>query len=205
MASTEIEIVNKGLFLCGEEEIASFSEQSVAAKVASVLYPLARDEVSRSHSWNCLLKQEILTKLVAVPPFENGFSTLYNLPADCVKVLSVNEDIGRGQRSKGRNLFPFMIIGRQMQTDVTTGINLTYIKRETDVTKFDATLVDVIASKLAADMVYKITGSTTNVQLLQGRYLAALRTGKSLDSREQGKWFQDSGTITHRTGNSGLL
>jgi len=205
MASTEIEIVNKALFLMGEEEIASFTEESVAAKVANVLYPLTRDEVSRRHPWNCLITQEILTKLVDTPPFENGFSTLYNLPTDCLKVLDVDEDIGRATRSKGRHLFPFMITGRQIQTDVTTGINLTYIKRETDVTLYDAGLVEVIATKLAADMVYKLSGSTTNMQLLQQKYEFTLKAARSLDSREQGRWFQDSGTITHRHGNSGLV
>jgi len=203
MASNEIELVNLSLALQGEAEIVSFDEKSRAAKIAKLYYPNTRDWVLRRHPWNAALRQAELVPLLTTPTF--GWDAEYLLPAEpnhCLRVLAIDEDYGTTSRSKGRNAAPFIIQGRKLFCNITTGIKLTYIKRLVDVTEMDALLVDVIASKLAVDMIYVLSGSTTNLQLARARFDEVLASARAIDSREQGKFFDDSPTVTNRLGSN---
>ena len=97
--TTNIDIVNRALLQCGaREQIVSFTEGSVSANTANLLYQPTFEEIARSANWNCLRLQGSLTLLAAAQGTpENQTGTVlpippqpwlyeYLLPNDCLRV-----------------------------------------------------------------------------------------------------------------------
>ena len=73
--------------------------------------------------------------------------------------------------------------GRVLLTDEGTA-NIIYIAKVTDPTLFDSMFVDVLTQKLAVDLAYPITNSTTLQAQMQKVYEKKLSDARSIDSIE---------------------
>ena len=77
----------------------------------------------------------------------------------------------------------FVIEGRKLLTDEGTA-KIKYIGRVTDTEQYDASLVEALAARLAAEICYAITGSTSMVQIQTSLYEAKINEARFNDATE---------------------
>jgi len=170
MAQSIIEICNSALTKIGSESILSLSDGSKTATTCKERYEACKKYVLRRHPWNCAIKRSILSPLVGTPAF--GFTYSFQLPVDCLRVLSVNDSQD-----------DFTIEGRNILID-SDAIELKYIWDVNDPKLFDSTLDEAIATYLAWDISYKITQSNTLRESLRQDFTLALKKAKTPDAQE---------------------
>jgi hypothetical protein len=157
----------------GAHTIASFDEGTAEAEVAASLYPTVRDAVLSSHPWNFATYQMTLPKLSA-PPIAD-FANAFQLPADCIRVLSAGT-AGRGQGAV------YKIVQRQVLTDVDEVV-LTYVSRP-DELDFPAFFDVALIAQLAAEFCIPLTDSTSRWEMLHKLAEAELRRARLIDAQE---------------------
>ena len=183
MAESVVEIANVALMHLGEPTISSLTEGTDAADVVNARWATTRDEVLRDHHWNFAIKRSVLTKLVAAPAF--GYDNQYQLPTDYLYALSIDEnfhlkDIQYGDR------FQYSIEGDRLLTD-RDEVDLTYVRKETDPTKYDPLFVEAVAAKLAMNISFRITGSSSLTDVTRTLYKDALKKARAKDARENAR------------------
>lgn len=152
MASTEVTICNLALGELGSKTILALTESSSEARACRLFYEQTRDEVLRSHRWNFAIKRTTLSALSALPPF--GWDKQYQLPPDCLRVLQVN---GWEECEREDN---WSVEGGRLLTDASN-VQLRYIARVTDASKYDPIFIEALAVKLASKLAQPLTGSRT--------------------------------------------
>ena len=150
MASV-VDICNSALNALGASTIISLTENSKNARLCNQRYEPVRDAVFRSHPWNCLQKRVELAKDTTAPVFE--FSNAYTLPADSLRIL-------KSENSNLSNNVKFRIEGKKLLTNEDT-IKILYVAKITDTTQYDTSLIETLSAKLAAELCYPITQSST--------------------------------------------
>ena len=185
MAST-VDIANFALNNLGASNITSLDENSKAARVVNQRYESVRDAVFRAHPWNCLINRASLAQETATPAF--GYTYQYALPTDpfCLRVLEFsNGTLSYPQDNITNNTGGpvFVIEGRKLLTDEGTA-KIKYIGRVTDTEQYDASLVEALAARLAAEICYAITGSTSMVQIQTSLYEAKINEARFNDATE---------------------
>ena len=170
--TSEVEIINSAMNMIGASNIISRSEDSKAARVSNQRYDAIRDAVLRSHPWNCAVTRRALAPDVDTPAFDWKFQ--FTLPADpfCLRVLRLDHlDIDH------------RVEGRKIVTDEST-INLVYIARITDPNTYDTLLVEAISARLAADVSFTLSQSTSLTQSMYALYDSKLKEARFVDATE---------------------
>lgn len=185
MAST-VDIANFALNNLGASNISSLDENSKAARIVNQRYEAVRDAVFRAHPWNCLIQRAQLAQEIDTPAF--GYNYQYALPTDpfCLRVLEFsNGTLSYPQDNITNNSGGpvFVIEGRKLLTDEGTA-RIKYIGRVTDTQQYDASLVEALAARLAAEVCYAITGSTSMVQIQTSLYEAKINEARFNDATE---------------------
>lgn len=185
MPST-VDIANFALNNLGASNIVSLDENSKAARIVNQRYEAVRDAVFRAHPWNCLIQRAELAQETDTPAF--GYAYQYALPSDpyCLRVLEFsNGTLSYPQDNMKSNIGGpvYVIEGRKLLTD--EGIaKIKYIGRVTDPQQYDASLVEAISARLAAEICYAITGSTTMIQIQTSLYEAKITEARFNDATE---------------------
>lgn len=169
MASV-VGICNNALIKIGHDTITALTENSKAARLCNQIYEDIRDAVFRAHPWNCLIDRVELAALTTTPAFEYTYE--YQLPADCLRVLSVQEDD-----------IEFKIENRTLLTDEAE-ISIRYIKQETDPNAYDALLREAVAARLAAELAIPLSDSTTLAATMWEAYKQKLVEARGMDGQE---------------------
>ena len=185
MAST-VDIANFALNNLGASNITSLDENSKAARVVNQRYESVRDAVFRAHPWNCLINRASLAQETSTPAF--GYTYQYALPTDpfCLRVLEFsNGSLSYPQDNITNNTGGpvFVIEGRKLLTDEGSA-QIKYIGRITDTQLYDASLTEALAARLAAEICYAITGSTSMVQIQTSLYEAKINEARFNDATE---------------------
>jgi|TARA_R100000149_G_scaffold16046_3_gene5973 hypothetical protein len=173
MASV-VDICNSALNMLGGNTIISLTETSKNARLCNQRYELVRDAVFREHPWNCLQKRVELAQDTVAPSFE--FSSAYTLPADCLRVL-------RSENSNFSNNERFRIEGRKLLTDESS-IKILYVAAITDTTQYDASLIETLSARLAAELAYPITQSSSLMDRMFSLYQQKLKDARFADATE---------------------
>tara|TARA_S200002703_G_C3737798_1_gene226835 strand:+ start:177 stop:755 length:579 start_codon:yes stop_codon:yes gene_type:complete len=173
MASV-VDICNSALNMLGASTIISLTENSKNARLCNQRYEPVRDAVFRSHPWNCLQKRVELAKDTDAPVFE--FSNSYTLPADNLRIL-------RSENSNLSNNEKFRIEGKKLLTDEDT-IKILYVAKITDSTQYDTLLLETLSAKLAAELCYPITQSSTLMDRMFALYESKLKEARFTDATE---------------------
>ena len=180
------DIANNALNVLGASNISAFDENSKAARIVNQKYDIIRDNVFRAHPWNCLIRRQDLAQLTTLPVF--GYSFQYALPTDpyCLRVLEFsNGSMSYPQDNMKNNSGgpAFVIEGRNIVTDEGTA-KIKYVARITDPNEYDSGLIEALSMRLAAEMAYAITGSTSMVQITTSAYDQSLKEARFVDSTE---------------------
>lgn len=190
--ATDVEICSNALMLLGDAPIASLSETTPRAIICANVYPIAKRDVLRSHPWNCAIKRVVLAPLAAAP-VGGEWAAQFTLPGDCLRVL----DCGvYGEED-------YQLEGNKLLADTTTLV-LRYIA-DIGENVFDSNLVGVMVKRMAMDLAYPITKSSSLMESLRQEYHArgvgTLARAKAVDGQEYpSQNYGDSPVIAVRYG-----
>jgi len=181
--SSKVDICNEALDLLGAQTIISLTENSKEARLCNRRFDTVRDSVLRSHPWNCAITRKEIAADSQTPAF--GFSYQYSLPSDpyCLKVLSFWNSNVDSEIAAYDSQVMYKIEGRKILSDEAT-CRITYIGRITDTEQFDSILSNCIAYRLAAEISYAITGSTSVSANMFNLYEQRLREARGMDASE---------------------
>ncbi len=168
--ASEVGIVNSALVKIGADTITALIDDSEEARAANAQYAKLRDEVLRAHPWNFAIARAQLAQLAEDPAF--GYAKQYQLPADCLRVLSMSDDT-----------IQFEIEGRKLLTDEETA-KIRYLRQVTDPNEFDSFFRETLSLRLAADLAYTLVNSGTLSELMMKLYLDHLSKARSIDAQE---------------------
>lgn len=149
---SEVSICNQGLGWLGGNLISSLADGSNEAKLCNANYANVRDAVLEETEWSFAIKRARITKLVSSP--EYGFSSEFQLPSDCIRVLNV--------QSGGNNTDPDLPDWQRESNKIVVDADVIYIRyvaRITDTSLFTPGFAQALAARLAADLAIPLTNS----------------------------------------------
>jgi hypothetical protein len=170
--ASEVDIINSAMNMIGASNIIARDEDSKAARVSNQRYDSIRDAVLRAHPWNCAVTRRSLAPDSETPAFDWDYQ--FTLPADpyCLRVLRLDFlDI------------EFRVEGRKIVSNESS-INLIYIARVTDPNEYDTLLQESIAARLAADVSFTLSQSTSLTQNMFNLYESKLKEARFVDATE---------------------
>jgi hypothetical protein len=184
--ASKVDIANFALVSIGAKKITSMTESVKEAQEINLRFDSIRDAVFRSHPWNCLISRAALSQDSSTPTF--GYSYQYILPTDpaCLKVLEFNNGSLTWPYDNMYNLDGtrlFSIESKKLLTNEATA-KIVYIGQITDTTQYDASLVEVLAAAIAAEVCYAITGSNGRADRAKVDYETKLRNARFDDATE---------------------
>lgn len=185
MVRSAIDICSMALIKIGANSISSFDEGTFESQVAASLYSTVRDAILSAHPWNFALAQKMLPKLAADPIAD--FSYAYQLPPDCLHVISAGID------GRGRGL-SYRILERNLHSNADEVV-LTYIFRPHEANFppfFDIALI----ARLASEFCIPLTDSTARWESLYKLAEHELKRAKLIDAREDATQRFDGFSLT---------
>lgn len=188
MSDTAITLCSKALVKIGAKSITSFLEETAEAEVANQLYEPCLQYLLASYPWRFALTQKTLARLGEKPVSDYQYA--YQLPNDCVRVLSAGQDV----KSSGLN---YKIVGQKLYTNAEHVV-LNYIRRPEENT-FPAFFIDAFVEKLASEFCLPLTESTTRTDYVRKMAEEAITTARLVDSQQNVNLsFQDFSLIEVR-------
>ena len=188
MSNTAITLCSKALIKLGAKSITSFEEETAEAEVANQLYESTLQNLLASYPWRFSLTQKTLTRLTEKPISDYQYA--YQLPNDCVRVLSA------GQNIKSSGLI-YKIVGQKLYTNAPEVV-LNYICRPEE-NAFPAFFTDALISKLAAEFCLPLTESTTRTDYVRKMSESSISAARLMDSQQNiNSSFQDFSLIEVR-------
>lgn len=172
--ATGVSICSNALLMLGSQTINDFADQLNLdrAKLCANLYPTVRDDILRSHPWNCCIKRVVLAPDSVTPAF--GYQQSFELPADFLRVLEVG--------TSGCQI-DYLIEGRTIQAN-TTVLELRYVYRNLVESSWDANLINVVTQAMCAALAYPITQSTAKQAGEEQKLEQVLRRARATDGQE---------------------
>lgn len=170
--ATKVSICSNALLLLGAKTINSLDEDSDRAQLAANLYESARDDMLRSHPWNCAVKRVILAPDTEAPAFD--YSAQFTLPGDWLRTLSVGQE---GYEVDYKHESGKILAGG-------TSLPLRYIFRNDNEATWDAMLVRAMELKMAAEMAYPITQSAAMADAMNNQLQFHLKKARAVDGQD---------------------
>ena len=182
--ASDVQIANRALTKLGARRILSLNDDVKEARAINSMFELVRDSELRAHPWNFAMTRASLAALVATPAW--GFAYQFQLPADCLRVLQVNEEYYVANLTDYRTRLdvPFQIEGGKVLTDVVAPLKIRYVARIEDTQAWDTCFVEAFASKLAYETCEEITQSNTKKQEIAADYAMMIKQAKRMDAIE---------------------
>lgn len=174
--ATTIEVINRGLLKLGADRIESLGDDLEEARAASAAFATARDFVLAAAAWRFALHRTTLTTAGPAPAF--GFARSLLLPADCLRVYQLGEDLVDARLYQGA------IEGGYLLTDQEAPVPLRYVRRIEDAGRWHPDFSEALAAKLALEMCERLTGTRTLTEYLAGDFIRALEHGRAHDAIE---------------------
>jgi hypothetical protein len=178
--ASDVEIANRALSLLGDRLIVSLSEDSNSARAVNECYVIVRQNEIRRHPWHFAKKRALLAASVGAPEFD--FRYAYPLPADCLRVLMPHPQ-SESVQYDGR--IDWQIEGRRILSNQAGPLRVTYLADVTDPEQFDAAFVYTFASRLAAEVAVRLTGSVDKRRTALDEYRLALLEARRANAFEQ--------------------
>lgn len=167
------EIQNAALIKLGAEVINSEDDDSKRARLVKVSYPLMRDLVLRSHPWKFARGRAALSPLDPKPDNFWEFRYVYQLPADCLRIIETN----LGEFAHWDTEDTYFLCNESTAT-------IKYIRQITNVTKYEANFVEVLAWFIAADIAYALAQNVSLKQAMEMGRDKALAPARSFNAQQ---------------------
>ena len=152
-ATTEIDVINRALVKLGASKITSLTDNGKSERVMSNIVDIVRDRFLRDNPWNPAIERVQLAVNTVAP--EWGWASAYDLPSDFIKLLNVESSTQTVSVYGASNNTPqnieYKLEGGQILCDETDALNIRYVSRLTDMTRYDPTMIEALATLYAAE------------------------------------------------------
>jgi hypothetical protein len=170
-ATGDLNIANEAIALLGGQTLTDFTDNTEEARLVEQFYTSAIRQTLRDYDWAFATKRSSeLTVLDDEPEFE--WSYQYQLPADCIRVISVYGDPD------------FVIEGDVLLINESGDVYILYIYLITDISLFDSLFRRALVRRLAADMAYSLTKKQKKEEEMILLYERAISKAKAKDRKE---------------------
>jgi hypothetical protein len=181
MATSEVAICNLALQKLGAGSITSLSDNSTEARACAACYEAMRDRELRAYPWNFAKKRATLAPDATAPAFD--FTYAFTPPTDFLRLLPAtarNNFYG----DQARNDSDWRIESGKILTNDGDTLEIVYVARVTDPTKFDVLFVEALACKMAWHMCERITQSNQKKADLLAEYRAVIAEARRVNAFE---------------------
>lgn len=161
MASS-VEISNSALTKLGAKRIMDLSDNQKEAREINAIFTIRRDYLLRAYNWSFAMKRASLSALVTTPTW--GYTTEYQLPSDCLRVVQVNDywDVpGLADYLNAPDEEMYRIEGKKILTNLGAPLKIRYIRQVTNTGDFDSAFVETFASDIAFTVAEALTQSNS--------------------------------------------
>jgi len=171
--ATAVSICSNALLLLGAQPINSLTENNDRARLCNSLFEVIRDDVLRSHFWNCCIKRVAIAADSTAPAYD--YSYQFTLPSDWIRNISVG--------LYGREC-DYRCEGRKILCDEST-LYLKYIYKNEDVSTWDSSLVNAMHHAIAARIAYAITQSASLAQAMDQQLSMFMKRARAIDGQDE--------------------
>jgi len=194
--ASPVDICNLALKRLGVAAIVALDEGTDRASACATLYPATRDRLLREFEWNFAQVRVNLTKLSTVPAF--GYGAEYALPTLplALKINETDPPDAEYDIEVAVNPVDGTVTSPVIRTDETS-LGVRYTAQITDVSRWSASFVDVVAWELAAQLAYPLTESPGKAKELSSIAANALQHARSVDSQEGSTKTADVNTLVN--------
>lgn len=184
MAVSQIQICNRALYKLGAARITSLGDDVKASRALADVYDSVLDGELAKYRWAFAMKRAILPALVPAPAF--GFQRQFQLPSDYIRLDMVGDYYCTSDLTDYRTSPSalYVIEGGKILTNLPAPLHVRYVSRVTDSTQYVSPFVELMASRLAAELAEDLTQSSQKKQLAQADYMAALKDARRLGAIE---------------------
>jgi hypothetical protein len=185
--ASQVDIANLALSILGKPSIASFLDNSNAARVINIEYDMLRRALLRGRAtWRFSIKRASLPALTAVP-VSGPYTQQYALPTDCLRVLLAGNTypgLDLSDYRLGPDDSGYLVEGRNILCDYGAPLSLKYVSDVQDTTLFDPWFVVYLASEIAWTCCERLTGSDAKQAAAKDRKNDALLQAASSNALE---------------------
>ncbi len=167
--SAKVEIINQALIKLGANTIIDLAEGSIESTLANQVWDTGRRAVLRVHPWNFAIKEQALARVISSSSYL--FNYAYQVPSDFLRLIKVFDNTD------------YKLQGKMIYTNKDTCV-IKYVFDQTDPNLWEASFTNALAAKLAYELCYPITKSTSLMESLYGLYTRELQTAKFIDASE---------------------
>lgn len=179
--ASRIEWANRALSKIGEKRIISLDNNTPQGALLNSMFDIVLDGELRDRKWSFSIKRASLPSDVTAPLF--GYAAQYQLPEDCLRVLSIlNFDVGpdlSDYRTFPTQLYVIegrkLLYGRPTGSPPTVPMPIRYIARQPDTTLWDPSFGDAFSCRLAAEVAEQLTQSSEKRKLAWDEYHMSVR------------------------------
>lgn len=176
MATSNVLICNLALQKVGQSRIVALDDDNSNARHCNVCFEPLRDRELRASAWNFAVKRATLAASATIPEF--NYNLAFPLPTDLLRLL-LPPRLGLDWKIEAIDGSPAIL------TNDGTSLEIRYIAKITDPTKFDALFVEMLAAKIAWHLCEVLTQSNTKKQMLKEEYKDLRAEAKRLNAFEQ--------------------
>ena len=177
---SKTEVCNSALGILGKPALVRDAESGAAQEYAWAeavvrAYDQRIGRVLRSHPWNFAMARAALEADATAPAF--GYAYRYPLPSDCARVWELDRDRhGTGTA--------YAVEGQWLLTDEAAPLQLVYIRRETDPSKFTDDFAEALAAEIAKKAAPAVLGSLEAADYFRREAKADASEAKTADGQE---------------------
>ena len=177
-AVSETAIANLALQKLGAARIVSLTQDKPTARSMNACYELIRDRELRAYVWGFAKTGASLAADAAEPADAFLRARAFVLPADYLRLL------------KPRDRRPdWLVVNHQGNVSIVTNdsapLEIVYIARITDTTRFDAVFIDALACKLAWHTCEEITQSNQKKADILAEYRISIAEARRTNAIEK--------------------
>jgi len=195
--TSKLDLANQALTQLGAKRLTSITDGTSHAKLVNEIIDEVIQEVMIDGAFTSTIRRASLNQTSNTPAYE--FTYEYQLPTNpkCLRVLEIETANGNSLQYVADYLEDqgYRIEGDKLLSDSETA-KIKYIAHITDVGSYDSSLKMAIRAKLAADLAYPITGSTSLADRLYQKYERVLARAKSIDGQNGSPRKIDSNDLT---------
>lgn len=166
---TNLQIANKALTKLGLREIASFDSQEESARVVKSLFGSVRDFELSIYQWAFAIKRAELPALADSPVF--GYDYQYVLPVDFLRLEGI-------YNTGGLDRDAYTLEGNTILTDIPAPLQIRYISRNLDQTKWPPYFVEALACRLAYELCERLKQDPQRKSIIWQEYQGIIAAAK---------------------------
>ncbi len=178
MPASEVSICNQALGWLGADLITSLDDDSTAAQLCKLNYPILRDTVLEEAEWSFAIKRYQLPALADKPV--SGWQYAHEVPGDVLRVLTCRADVDRDQ---AYNEMDWALESGNIMSN-TEIVYIRSIVQVTDPAKYSTMFTQALAARIAADLAIPITESRSIQSDMFGLYSNKISEAVTVDGMQ---------------------